>query len=135
MLNEDLYECLIELGINESKARAAAQENAKQTEMSEDIVTIRQTVFELTRQSSGMNDRLINVEELMKALFQRISSMEQWQNQTDEHMTDLDGRLTGVEGKLTNVAGKLTGVEDHLTRVEDELAVIKGLLKVLVDRQ
>ncbi|WP_419533308.1 hypothetical protein [Endozoicomonas sp.] len=135
MLNEDLYECLIELGINEPKARAAAQENAKLTEIGEDIVTIRQTVFELTRQSSGMNERLINVEELMKALIQRINSMEQWQSQTDEHMTDLEGRLTGVEGKIANVAGKLTVVEDRLTRVEDELAEIKGMLKVLVDRQ
>lgn len=135
MLNEDLYECLIELGINEPKARAAAKENAKLTEMSEDIVTIRQTVFELTRQSSGMNERLINVEELMKALIQRINSMEQWQTQTDEHLTDFEGRLTGVEGKLIGVSGRLTGVEDRLTRVEDELAEIKGMLKILVDRE
>jgi len=135
MLNEDLYECLIELGINEPKARAAAKENAKLTEIGEDIVTIRQTVFELTRQSSGMNERLINVEELMKALFQRISSMEQWQCQNDGYLSDFEGRLTGVEGKLDNVSGRLTGVEDRLTRVEGELSEIKGMLKILVDRE
>ncbi len=134
MLNEDLYECLIELGINEPKARAAAKENAKLTEMGEDIVTIRQTVFELTRQSSGINERLINVEQMMKALFQCISSMEQWQSQSDGYLSDFEGRLSSVEGKLENVFSRLTGVGDRLTRVDDELSEIKGMLKILVDR-
>lgn len=134
MLNEDLYECLIELGINEPKARAAAKENAKLTEMGEDIVTIRQTVFELTRQSSGINERLINVEQMMKALFQCISNMEQWQSQSDGYLSDFEARLSSVEGKLENVFSRLIGVEDRLTRVDDELSEIKGMLKILVDR-
>ncbi|WP_067517175.1 hypothetical protein [Endozoicomonas ascidiicola] len=135
MLNEDLYECLVELGINEHKARKAAKENAELLEMSADIVTVRQTLFELTRQSCGMNERLINVEALIKALVQRINAMEQWQTQTSQHLSGLDQTLGGVEGKLSTAMGKLSSVEERLTHVEIELTDIKSMLTLLVEKQ
>ena len=135
MLNEDLYECLVELGINEHKARKAAKENAELLEMSADIVTVRQTVFELTRQSSGMNERLINVEALIKALIQRFNSVDQWQSKTNQHLSELDTKLDGVEGKLSSAVGKLSAVEERLNHVELELMDIKGMLTLLVEKQ
>ncbi|MCW7555823.1 hypothetical protein NX722_24990 [Endozoicomonas gorgoniicola] len=55
MLNENLYEILVDLGADKDKAKEAAKEDKELSE-------IRRLIFELTRQSGDINSRLVVVE-------------------------------------------------------------------------
>ena len=61
MLNEALYSCLVELGVSEDRARAAACENGRLSEL-------RTMIYELTRQSADTNDRVIALEKTVSNL-------------------------------------------------------------------
>ena len=65
MLNEALYSSLVELGINEDKARTAATENQR-------IAEIHEYVIQLHRQAASMNDHICEVDRRLTRFEQHV---------------------------------------------------------------
>ncbi|WP_263322226.1 hypothetical protein [Endozoicomonas sp. Mp262] len=114
MLNKDLYDCLIKLGINDQKAQKASEENAKIDIMRQDIAAIRQGIFELTRQAASTNDRVIVLESDVRILKEDVNSLK-------VHVSDLKEDVGGLKGDVKEIKGSVHNMEE--------------MLKILINRQ
>ncbi|MGB1271047.1 MAG: hypothetical protein ACPG5T_03145 [Endozoicomonas sp.] len=134
MLNETLYECLVELGISEMKAKKAASENAKLERLCEDVGEIRLTLAQVLRQSAQINERLIDTEALVKVMIGRVDKLESRQERAEQGVDDIKSKIRTMEERQERTKKNQDRMEQRQDRMEQNISEIKGMVKILVDR-
>ncbi|WP_263081014.1 hypothetical protein [Endozoicomonas sp. Mp262] len=155
MLNEALYDCLVELGANKTRAHEAAKENAKLNIIELKVSETHQGVYQLTRQTAEINDRLIVLERGMKEvkgevsglkdrvtgletrmenMETRMESMETRMESMETRMESMETRMESMETRMENMETRMENMETRMESIETRMINIEGMLKILVDR-
>ena len=98
MLNEYLYDGLVELGLREDKARKASQENQR-------IAKILESLSELHIQASSMNAHICDVDNHVKEVDGRLTRFEK---KVDDRFDRVENRIAGLEGVMRQILEKLS---------------------------